>query len=450
LNDQEVLRIYHDGFEDYPKGRNIYQEIELTQGKAIFKEHWIDSLNELIVFDTQTSGFLDLNHVKNPYETYCCDYQEFITYEKDFLKNNEIANVSQFKELSEFVKKWSGYNLEKSPYSYNNILTFKPKKIEIELTKSQENQQKLNLEILHNKYGETLTCIIKFKYNHIVVDTKVVPITRCLVSIESQNVWDSIDLELYSKEHLVHAEYDISFIQSVHINVGTISREVKVALGKSDKMVTLEHVIFQPINVEEYKKPKELTAYHSEEQLLTQQLNPERRFNFLSKGQYEQGLDIFSDIAGTHGFDEMWVFDPYFITFDTVGGKARLNDIIKVLGKNLGLKKNIVFEAKQEEVNTKFIKFKEAIQGTVDFLKKRDINLDFTFLGTSEHFHDRFIFLKNRSLLKAYLLGTSFNSFGDNYSTIVELESLDGKMIFKTLMDDIMGQQHIILTEKLK
>ena len=141
----------------------------------------------------------------------------------------------------------------------------------------------------------------------------------------------------------------------------------------------------------------------------------------------------------------MWIFDPYFISLDIGGGKDRINDIIKVLGSNLNLKKKIVFEKSKGD----FTAFKDAIKDTVEELQKRKISLDFTFYGTGTHFHDRFIFLKNEDQMQSFLFGTSFNSLGDNYSTVVELNAMNGKSIFEILMKDVASEEYISMYEQL-
>jgi len=44
-NDQEIMRIYHDGFDDYPIHRTIYQEEKLSSGTIVLKECWIDTFD---------------------------------------------------------------------------------------------------------------------------------------------------------------------------------------------------------------------------------------------------------------------------------------------------------------------------------------------------------------------------------------------------------------------
>ncbi len=448
-NDQEIMRIYHDGFDDYPRHRTIHHEEKLSSGTIVFHESWIDNLDsEVISYDFLVEGFLPSQHDKNPYGTLCCDYKEFITEEKSWIQEMLSTNSQLFNEISDFLQKWSGFNLRKSPYTLNNVLVFTPTKIEIEKTLSKENERNLHLTILRNDYGE-ITCIAKFKLNHIVVDTKLISIQQHHL-LESNRDWNTVDIELYSNNRLVYAYYDLSFIKSIHINMGVISRQVEVPLQLSNKTITLKKVAYQPIVIGE-KHLEQLNSYFYQEKLLTRRLTQGRRFEFITKGQYERALEIFGEIAGLHDFNEMWIYDPYFIDYRPKGGKARINDILKVLGKNIRLKKNIVFEADSEEVaRQQFEKFREAIKDTVEFFKKRKIDLNFTFYGTKEHFHDRFLFLINEYSLKAFMLGTSFNSFGDNYSAIIELDPLDGKKVFDILNKEIVSRNHIVLSEGLQ
>jgi hypothetical protein len=446
LNGEEILRIYHNGFEDYPRDRKVKQ---INENNIIFEEYWVDSLeSEPIPYDNISKGFLPSSHEKNPYSTFCCDFEEYITYEKQFLENNRIKHPALFEIICLFVKKWSGYNLKQSPYSLNNVIVFNPIKIDVDKKLCKENERHIHLSVSEHVYGK-LTCIAKFKQNELIVDSKILTIDNSSV-IETDKDWNSIDVELFSSNQLIYADYNISFVKSIQLDLSITSKKIDIELQNTQKTITLEQLTRNPVSIGKEINPNKLTTYRYQEKLLKRRLNANKLFKFLSKGQYEEGINIFSDIASLRGFDEMWIFDPYFISYESSGGKARLNDIIKVLGQNLNLKKKIVFEIQEVDTDSSFHDFLESIQGTVDSLKKRGISLDFTFLGTKEHFHDRFIFLKGESRLKAFLLGTSFNSFGDNYSTIIELDSSDGEMIFQTLMNDIANPTAIIINGNLK
>ncbi|RSK28822.1 hypothetical protein EJF36_19150 [Bacillus sp. HMF5848] len=450
LNDKEMLRIYHHGFDDYPKERLLREYASIDENRIEFKEMWIENIQrEEILYDTVTNGFLHADHVKNPYGTLCCEYQEFIVYQKNHLiENGQIAQIASFRGICEFVKKWSGFNLKQSPFSIQNVLVFSPTNILLEKNLYPNNERIIELSLQHNGYEE-LTCVAKFKHHQQIVSTRIVPIKEKHIPIESRYEWSSVDIELYAQDQLVYADYDASFIKSIHIDMGITTKQVDMPLPRAGKSVTLEQVVSEQIRVGESAISKEMQSYQYQEELLKSQINANKRFEFITKGQYERGLDIFTEIAATRGYKELWVFDPYFSTFSTAGGKSRLNDIITVLGKNLNLQKNIVFETNEADCEQTFRDFKAAIHETVHKLKKRDVSMKFTFYGTREHFHDRFIFLKNEHRLQAFLLGTSFNSFGDNYSTIIEMEPLDGRMVFETLVGNLLDPTHLILSEDL-
>lgn len=450
LDGKEFLCIYHDGFTDYPKNRELIQTESLEGTKIEFHESWIDNLkDELITFDNVFTGFLQLNDDKNPYNSFCCQFEEFIIYEKPLIKNEVIENLNFFKEITNFIKKWTGLDLYKVPYLMNNIIIFKPTKLQLKMRMDDQNNRKLKIKLLENGYEE-LIGVIKFKNFDIVVDTKIVKIVDSTFYVESSLEWKAVDIELFKQEELVFATYNSSFIQSVSIDMQFTTNRVIDNLHQSKRTVSFEEYSSQPIDIgETTNDSNELITYQIQEKRLKNHLNSKMTFNFLLKGEYEKGLDIFSEIAKERDYVELWIFDPYFLSYES-GGKNRINDIIKILGSNLNLKKKIVFEAKHDDTQQKFNDFKAAINTTVSNLKRKGALLDFDFIGTNEHFHDRFIFLKNDYKLRSFMLGTSFNSFGENYSAIIELEELNGKYVFESLKNNILRKDKLILNENIQ
>ncbi|WP_281863122.1 VPA1262 family N-terminal domain-containing protein [Planomicrobium okeanokoites] len=447
-NDEEILRLYHNGFLDYPNDQRMEKIDEIKDGQVILKECWIENLeDEVISYDYLASGFLSSSDEKNPYGTYCCDYKEFITDQKSLVVDGRLENPDIFRQISDFIKKWSGFDLNKAPFSSHNVLIFTPTETSVELNLCKENDRHISLKLIENQNG-ILTCIAKFRQSEIIVDSKVM-IISANTFVETEKAWDSVDIELFVEDRLVYAYYNLSFIRSIYLDMTIATKRVKIPLEYAKKTITLEQGVSEPMEIGDRKNSNALSTYQYQEKLLKRSLTIGKRFEFLTKNQYNHGLDIFESIAGTRGYQEMWIFDPYFTTSGSVGGRARLNDIITVLGKNLNLKKKVVFESNEEDIHTNFTDFRKATYKTLKFLEKRDVNLNFEFIGVKEHFHDRFIFLKSESSLKAFQLGTSFNSFGDNYSTIIELDSFDGITVFETLINEVVRPENIILQEEL-
>lgn len=442
-----ILQVYHENFPNYQRHEKLHKTKQLDEGKVELREYWIEELErENTIYDSIAHGFLHVNHSKNPYSTLCCNYKEFITYDKDseLIKDKQVTNIKEFKLLAEFVKKWCGYDLLKSPFSLNNTLFFKPAEINPKISLDDNNEKVLKLIVPESRYSK-LMCITKFKQGDNIVDTQISAEVSEEIDIEPKENWSSVDLELYSDSDLVYAYYDLSFINSINFNMNFVTRQVNVDLKKANKSIELTSVSSSTTQFGDSTISEELLSYYRQEHLIKDQLNIKKRIEFLTKDEYERGLDILSDIANTSGYTEMWIFDPYFISLDIGGGKDRINDIIKVLGSNLNLKKKIVFEKSKGD----FTAFKGAIKDTVEELQKREISLDFNFFGTETRFHDRFIFLKNEDQMQSFLFGTSFNSLGDNYSTVVELNSINGKSIFEILMKDVASDEYISVHEQL-
>jgi hypothetical protein len=298
---------------------------------------------------------------------------------------------------------------------------------------------------------ENLCASLSLNLTIIIVDTKILPVQDQHL-LESSREWNKVDIELYGNNRLVYACYDVSFIRSIHITMGITSKQIEVPLQLSRKTVVLKDVVYEPIVIGE-ANGEPLNSYFYREKRLASHFIKGQRFEFITNGQYERALKIFEEIIESGWFDHMWVYDPYFMDCSPEGGEKRINDIIKVLGKNNRLIKHIVFKAKsKEDAEQQFGQFQKAIQPTVSFLNKRGFVLNFTFYGTMEPFHDRFLFLINKNntdAFRAFMLGTSFNSFGDSYSAIIELDPLDGKRVFRILRENVVSQNHIVLSREL-
>lgn len=128
-------------------------------------------------------------------------------------------------------------------------------------------------------------------------------------------------------------------------------------------------------------------------------------------------------------------YDTYLINYEIVVGIERLRDILKILIKNRNVKKNTVFEIK--EINGALDNFISKIND--DELNRIYISfngLNMKFYGTSEYFDDRFFFYKNKKWITGYLIRTSLNSFGENYSTLLKLKSSDAEVVSNKIIDN--------------
>lgn len=442
-DDSEVFCIYHDDFENYPVDQKLNKEINIGNHKLKLIENYCENLESEIEYDEILEGFLECENSKNPYGEYCAYYKEFINFDKFFYKKDDlISNMEIFNEISLFIKEYSNFNLKDNPSSLNNTIIYYPQKIELKFCYDKKISNNLNIKGLNYEYE----FVIKFKYKGLIVDAQF--LKGNLETIICSKYWDSLDLEIFKKGKLVYLCENLSFIESVNLNMNIIIKEMPIKLKTQKKKIKLIDNNSEIINIGDNNKDG-LEWYFHEEYLVKKKIEGEEsnKVIFLSKNESNLAFDEFEKIASSN-FKEMWIFDPYFVKGNS-GGKDKLRDIIKILSKNHQLKKNIVYEienigsrknivTKEELLNEFDVFWKGLIDRDIKNYNKQFKNLNFKFHGVKEHFHDRFIFLINGNDIKGYMLGTSLNSFGENYSTLIRLDCLDAKKIYIKLMDGVL------------
>ena len=70
-----------------------------------------DTENEEIKYDKKIAGFLERENKKNPYSTYCCNYIEYITYDKRDLIKDFLKEKTIFNKISDFIREWTGLSV---------------------------------------------------------------------------------------------------------------------------------------------------------------------------------------------------------------------------------------------------------------------------------------------------------------------------------------------------
>jgi hypothetical protein len=457
LDNKCILTIFHDKFEDYPENKKIKQNKKIGNYQVEFSEEFIrNNENEEIKYDKKISGFLERDNKKNPYSTYCCNYIEYITYDKQGLINKFLKEKNIFNKMSDFIREWTGLSIKRSPYLLFNTLIYNHIPLEIKMKLDDSgNKDKITFDILENDFAN-LIFIIKFKINDLVVDSK-----KYMGEINeafSEKEWNLYDLEVYtSDDDLVYANYDASFISSINVNMNIVSNKGSKKLNTSSKTVKLKSYNSEPIEIGEFN-PKKITDYLYQENSMAKKFSSQKLFHFLTENQYHKALDIFEDIADSSSYNNLWIFDPYAINYKTEGGKSKLEDIYSVIANTLSMNKKIVYEFNNSEEDpekrieickNEFEEFEESITSLKDAVNKKGERLNLEFKATTKHFHDRFIFLENCENIKGYILGTSFNSFGENYSTIIELTSAQANDIFEKLKGNLLSEENNIFNKEI-
>lgn len=431
LDDILLLTIFHENMDSGLDSRFINESENTDFGELKFIEETVEEIGR-ISFDEVNQGFLENKNKKNPYYSYSANFKEFIRYDKPLFEEGNLKVKSEiFISICDFIGRKSGYKIIESPYSIGNVLIFKPNKIECNYFEYKKNISGIEVKGLSN---QSIT-IVKLKNLDVVKETYVINGVDC--KINPQYEWSCFDIEVYEDGNIVYGQYDVYLMRCINTNIKIVSKQISTELKTQSKSIDIKSSIDMPIIVGE-SLDSQLVNYFNNENSFSYELRNKnsKDLYFLGKGESEKAFEIFEEIMDSN-CEEIWIFDPYFINYEIVGGIDRLRDILKILLKNRDVKKNIVFESKGNLSN-----FIDKINDEeIKSISKRFNGLNIDFYETEEHFHDRFFFLINKKYIVGYLIGTSLNSFGENYSTLIKLKSTDAKFIFTKLTNEIVSNK---------
>lgn len=441
LNDTKILSIYHYDFDNEEiMSRVINERQEIAENKVMyFTEKYITELNIESSYDYKYSGYLENNNIKNPYYSYSTNFMEFIKNSKTFFQDNKLLiSVEEFKMICNFVYKKTGYNLWENPYSIENTILFYPNKIEYDY-EVFESDNEINGIRFKNIFNKEDMVIIKLYYNKILQETKI--LFKNEKEVLPNKLWNSFDIEVYNNENIVFSRYDIYSCKIIFDKINIKKKEKKVQLNTQKEQVKISE--FEKISTKYNEFKEEINTYFGRENIIRDLLKSSENDNFLflGKGELKKAFASFSKLMEEE-CEEIWIFDPYAISYNVEGGVEKLRDIIKILSQKRNVKKNVIFEYKEDNPIDIFIN--KVFDKELVSLKKEFNGFNLEFFGSSEHFHDRFIFLINRNVVKGFLIGTSFNTFGDNYSIFLKLNLGEANYIFNKLKDGVFCNDKIV------
>lgn len=435
INNQIILTIFHKNFIHYPKSRIIEQHSIFGDYEFVFKECWCED-NYEIKYDIHNSKFLEIENEQNPYSNLCCIYEEYINIHKNSICNELLKDLLTYQELCEFVLEYSGFNLLKSPLSINNILVFSKTPISIK----KYNKDGIVTIFINKSFECELLINIKYKVGTSIVRISSFKTKENSITFPDKDNWNLFDIEIFLKDAPVYIEHDISWIESLQFSMNVVTNKQEIDLRREKRSVSLEQHSSDLISMGKPVRDDLCKDYSYQNQILKSKLNKQLKFELLTENEYARALDIFKEITSNPTFTELWIFDPYFT--DVNGGFDKNHDIMVILSTNLNMKKNIIYEQGKGNLD----QYKKSIEEVIKIFSESHTPL--RLIGTRKHFHDRFIFLKNSRRVLGYQLGTSFNSFGENYSTIAELTPFDSKYVFEILSENLLQDDQTII-EKL-
>lgn len=423
IDDKIFLTILHENIDKDIKNRNLDYSININEYVISFIEYYVDEFNlDNNDYDLFIEGFLDCNNEKNPYNDYSTFYKEYVNskYNNPFEDDSPVMPLKEYDTLSNFIKEYANYNF--TEYSFGNVLFFSPVKIK---TKYCGNDSPYLRIIGDDVKGKA---IVKFKVNEIILESVIIEDVSDNQKIFSKNDWNNCEIEIYDGNELIYKNHH-NLIRNIDFNVNIITEIFKPNLKNSKKQFDLSSPNYESFTINEKKSLDDISSYLTNEtNFYSNYINREDNCTFLRKDERDKAYDLFNNILKNSG--EIWIFDPYF--FNKTGFTV-INDFLMFLINN-NHRKHIVFS----KYVSSFEDFKNQLNSSQLALFKDFRISKVDFIESQKHFHDRFIFFVSKSEIEGFQLGTSINSFGENYSNIVKLTPFCCQYIFKILMEDIV------------
>ncbi len=427
-DDKIFLTIVHENTDECIKNRNIDDSVDIDEHSISFNEYSVDEFNlDDNDFDLFIEGFLDCNNEKNPYKDYSTFYKEFVNlnHVNPFEDNSPILPLKEYNILSNFIKEYTNYNFTK--YSFGNVLFFSPIKIKTEYYLDNPPYVKITgNDVKGNVY-------VKFKVNEVILESHIIEDIADGQKIFSKYDWNNCEIEIYDGEELLYKIHH-NLTRNIDLKINMNTENYKVNLNKSKKQFSLSPSNYESFTNNEIKPLEFISSFLTDEKnFYSNFINVEEdKCTFLRKNEREKAYELFDDILKNSG--EIWIFDPYF--FDKKHDDfSVIKDFLMFLINN-DYEKHIVFS----KYVSSFEIFKNQLNSSeLAFFKDFGFS-KVNFIESQEHFHDRFIFFVSKNKIDGFQLGTSINSFGENYSNIVKLSPYCGHYIFKILMEDIVSE----------
>lgn len=447
---QTLLTIYHQGFDDEIKDRRLNIVEKVGAYNLVFTEIWVpdDVINEMNEWVIKEEGLLTPDSTKNPYNDATCAY---MIHYKNSIKPSRLfkliddrynLNIDPEKlvHINTFIKKYTGFNIEKNPMLYGDVFIFKGHVFKCRAGKEGE--------IIVESVPARSTIIVRFKKNDVIVSTQLVRIDRETeeVKIKSDRPWTYHDIEIFINDELFYYRENVSYIRQVQMNVNIKGQDKKIRLNKIAADYTFEHKGSNEISTigefpNEYEEVMRFSTAEINKWLKAEK--PDNQVTFMKPGQFQKAMNLIGNVM-QDATDEIWVFDPYFT--DINKGIKEMLDWIRILAHCGVRSKNVVFYCKGSDNALDLEALKKEIESDVKLstVLRTQKALGIHFYQTISPIHDRFVLTESNKMNTGLVIGTSFNSLGSNHYCISNLSHKASKTILCELTSWMLDGENLL------
>lgn len=450
---QTLLTIYHQGIDNNALKRYVNRTQKIGRYNLIFIETYVEDkeIENIKDWIYKEEGLLEPGSSKNPYGNAVCAYMYHYGYANKpsciySFKNHKYSlkiSADDFLCICEFIKKYTGIDIESNPMFCGDVFIFKC---------NEFNQKcKKNDGIVLENIPANSIVIVHFKNGDLIISSKIVKVEYETDNLEiiSDKPWVSHDIEIFNGKELIYFRRDISYIRriSLRTTIKGINKIVKLNNIASEYTIEKDsesHTSHIGEPIDKFMETFQTSAFEIKKFIKSEK--PDDQVFFIKPKEISMAMKLIVH-ALESAQDELWIFDSYFTDKNGIG---QILDWLRIVVNCQARFKNIVFYCNDpnKTLNTDEIKSKmekdEVLSETYRSINKFGIH----FYQVKSPIHDRFVLINNNKKFFGLSIGTSFNSLDRNYYCISKLSHSASKIIYNELIqwmknDNIVSDEEV-------
>lgn len=455
---EEILCVYHKGVDDFVTVN--HKERTTLDGKLLeFIEQKVDSdvvLNKVSSLSS-IQGVLSTGEDLNPYgyraSAHCSHYivtkkPPFLFYSDAFTSND--ANI--LIELFDFINTYCGLQLKKYPLHLGDIFIFEPIPVE-----EWGNEIDGGDGLTFTDLPVDSMLIVHFKsYDDLgdteyIVDTAIINVESGNKSINtsSEHPWQSFDIFIYREGKLIYKSIDNFIMRSLHMAIDIQREPVELSFKRLGKTIIQQSSEKETFTVGKKIEPKLLRAYNK--QIVDNVALYADGVNKILYCGSDEDIQIEKDYIIRQlnsATDEIVICDSYFTDYRDDKDKDKIFEWLAILANMSAKSKTIIFYVTRKNGINRAFTADELLRNiplhreVTNYYRNHNNSLGICCIETKIPIHDRFIFTRTDKDVQCLVVGTSFNSLGENFHCIHQYTGTTAKSLYESIMNNAV-QPHM-------
>lgn len=455
---EEILCVYHKGVDDFAT-INHREHITLDSKLLEFIEQNVDSdvvLNKVSSL-ASIQGVLSTGEDLNPYgdmaSAHCSHYivpkkPSFLFYGDAFTSNDARVLI----EIFNFIHTYCGLRFNKYPLYIGDIFVFEPTPVEVG---GNEIDGVDGLVVTNTPIDSML--IVHFKsYDNLgdteyIVDTAIVNVERTdtCINVSSEYPWQSFDIFIYREGKLIYKSIDKSIVRSIHMAIDIQREPVELSFKRLGKTIIQQSSEKETFTVGKKIEPKLLREYNK--QIIDNVALYADGVNKILYGGSDEDIQIEKDYIIRQledAADEIVICDSYFTDYRDDKDKDKIFEWLAILANTSAKSKTIVFYVTRKDGSNRAFTADELLKNiplhraVANYYRNHNNSLGICCIETKIPIHDRFIFTRTDKDVQCLVVGTSFNSLGENFHCIHQYTGTIAKSLYESIMNNAV-QPHM-------